>query len=225
MNAIAERASDRRAEVMRWATCFAVVAAAHGFGALALLNDSSEASDFGVDVPVVMIDLPESLATSVAPASELPPGPMEDQDTDPTPPPKEETKPPEPEAEVAIPIPEPPKPEPPVEEKHATAPPQANAPRVSVTRWQSQLFAHIERFKRYPDKARSRGDQGSAKVAFTIDHEGRLLSSSIVQSSGSATLDSETLAMLARAQPLPRPPDQISDADLTFVFQMNFNIK
>jgi hypothetical protein len=31
--------------------------------------------------------------------------------------------------------------------------------------------------------------------------------------------------MLARAQPLPRPPDQISDADLTFVFQMNFNIK
>jgi len=109
---------------------------------------------------------------------------------------------------VAIPIPEPPKPEPLVEEKHATAPPQANAPRVSVARWQNALLAHIERFKRYPDKARSRGDQGSAKIAFTIDREGRLLSSHIVQTSGSSTLDSETLAMLARAQPLPRPPDQ-----------------
>ena len=65
----AERASDRRAEVVRWATCFAAVAAAHGFGALALLNNSSEASDFGIDVPVVMLDLPESLATSIAPAS------------------------------------------------------------------------------------------------------------------------------------------------------------
>jgi len=79
----AERASDRRAEVVRWATCFAAVAAAHGFGALALLNNSSEASDFGIDVPVVMLDLPESLVTSIAPASELPPGPMEDQDNRP----------------------------------------------------------------------------------------------------------------------------------------------
>jgi protein TonB len=218
-------ASDRRAEVVRWATCFAIVAAAHGLGALALLNESSEAFDFGIDAPVVMIDLPESRAVSAAPASELPPGPMEDQDTDPTPPPKEETKPPEPEAEVAIPIPEPPKPEPLVEEKHATAPSGANAPRVSVTRWQSLLFAHIERFKRYPDRARSRGNQGSAKVEFTINHEGRLLSSRIVQSSGSTTLDDETLAMLARAQPLPLPPNQISDADLTIVFQMNFNIR
>jgi periplasmic protein TonB len=224
MNAVAERASDRRADVVRWATCFAVVAAAHGLGAMALLNNSSEDSDFGIDVPVVMLDLPESLATSTAPPSELPQGPMEEQETEPTPP-KEETKPPEPEAEVAIPIPEPPKQEQVVEEKHAMAPSGANAPRVSVTRWQSQLFAHIEHFKRYPDKARSRGSQGSAKVAFTIDHEGRLVSSRVIQSSGSETLDNETLAMLARAQPLPRPPDQASDADLTIVFQMNFNIK
>jgi protein TonB len=52
-----------------------------------------------------------------------------------------------------------------------------------------------------------------------------LLSSRIVQSSGSATLDDETLAILARAQPLPRPPDQVSDSDLTFVFRMNFNLR
>jgi protein TonB len=225
MNAIAERASDRRAEVVRWATCLAVVAAAHGFGALALLNNSSEASDFGIDVPVVMLELPESLVTSTAPAPDLPPGPMEEQESERTPPPKEETKPPEPEAEVAIPIPEPPKPEPPTEEKHATAPPQAKATPSSVIRWQSLLAAHIEQFKRYPAEARSRGDQGIAKVAFTIDHEGRLLMSRIVQSSGSAALDNETLAMLARAQPMPRPPDQLADTQLTFVVPVRFNMK
>ena len=225
MSAIAERGLDRRAEVVRWATCFAVVAAAHGFAAMAVLNSAPEDSDFGIDVPVVMLELPESLVTSTAPAPDLPPGPMEEQESEPTPRQKEETKPPQPEAEVAIPIPEPPKPEPPSEEKHATAPPQARVTPSAVVRWQSLLAAHIEHFKRYPTEARSRGDQGTAKVAFTIDHEGHLLMSRIVQSSGSQALDSETLAMLARAQPMPRPPDQLSDAELTFVVPVRFNIK
>jgi protein TonB len=225
MNAIAARASDGRAEAVRWTMCFAVVVAVHGITTMALLNRSPEDSDFGIDAPVVMLDLPESLVTSTAPAPDLPPGPVEEQESEPTPPPKEETKPPEPEAEVAIPIPEPPKPEPPSEEKHATAPPQTRATQSVVVRWQSELAAHIEHFKRYPAEARSRGDQGTAKVAFTIDHEGRLLSSRIVQSSGSAALDSETLAMLARAQPMPRPPDQLADTQLTFVVPVRFNIK
>jgi periplasmic protein TonB len=217
--------SDRRAEAMRWAICFAIVAAAHGGGALALLNDSSEASDFGIDAPVVMLELPESLVPSTAPTRDLPPGPVMEEESEQTPPPKEETKPPEPEAEVSLPMPEPPKPEPPAEERQATAPPQAKTPPQSVTRWQSLLAAHIEHFKRYPIESRSRGEQGTAKVAFTIDHEGHLLRSHIVQSSGSTALDQETLAMLARAQPMPRPPDQLSDAELTFVVPVRFNIR
>jgi len=212
--------SERRTEAVRWVACFAIVVAAHGLGALALLNDSSEASDFGVDVPVVMIDLPESLVTSTSPALDLPPGPMQEEESEPTPPPKEETKPPEREAEVAIPTPEPPKPEPSSEEKHATAPPQANAPRVSVARWQSELASHIQRFKRYPEKAH--GVLGSAKVSVTIDQQGHLLSSRIIQSSGSAALDDEALGIVTRAQPLPRPPDHTPDAALTIIYQMNF---
>jgi len=224
VSAVAE-ISDRRAEAVRWMICFVIVTVAHGVGALALLNESSEASDLGIDAPVVMLELPESLVTSVAPARDLPPGPIQEEESEQTPPPKEETKPPEPEAEVALPVPEPPKPEPPAEEKQATAPQQAKTPPRSVTRWQSLLAAHIEHFKRYPAEARSRGEHGIAKVAFTIDHEGRLLRSSIVQSSGSTTLDQETLAMLARAQPMPRPPDQLSDAELTFVVPVLFNIR
>jgi periplasmic protein TonB len=224
MTAVAE-VSDRRAEAMRWATCFAIVAAAHGLGALALLSDSSEASDFGIDVPVVMLELPESLVTSTAPAAELPPGPVEEQESEPTPPQKEETKPPEPEAEMAIPIPEPPKPEPPTQETHATAPPQAKTLPSSVVRWESLLTAHIEHFKRYPSAARAHGDQGVVKVAFAIDREGHLLASRIVQSSGSTALDEETLAMLARAQPLPKPPTNVLDSELSFVVPVRFNIR
>lgn len=92
-------------------------------------------------------------------------------------------------------------------------------------RWESMLAAHLERFKRYPSEARNRGQEGIAKVAFTIDHNGRLLSSRIVQSSGSATLDQETLAMLARAQPMPRPPERVSDAELSFVVPVRFTLR
>jgi protein TonB len=87
------------------------------------------------------------------------------------------------------------------------------------------LAAHIERFKRYPVDARSRGEQGIAKIAFTIDHEGHLLSSRIVESSGSAMLDEETLALLARAQPMPRPPGQFSDSELSFVVPVRFTMR
>src|SRR5260370_35627 len=152
--------SDRRAETIRWVICFAIVVAAYSVGAWALLNDSSEASDSGIDAPVVMLELPESLVTSMAPAQDLPPGPVEEQESEPTPPPKEETKPPEPEAEVAIPIPEPPKPEPPTEEKHATAPPQAKTTPSSGSRWQSLLAGHIEHFKRYTAEPGAPGGHG-----------------------------------------------------------------
>lgn len=224
MSAVANMISDRRAEVVRWVVCFAFVVAAHGLGAVALLNEQTEASDFGVDTPVVVVDLADSLVTRMVPLLDAAPGPMEEEIQQ-IQPPKEETKPPEPEAEVTIPIPEPPKLELPSEEKFKHAPLPAIAPRALVTRWQSQLATHLARFKHYPDRALSRGNQGNGKAEFTIDREGHLLSSRVIQSTGSATLDDEALAMVARAQPLPRPPDGISDAELTIVFPINFIFK
>jgi hypothetical protein len=44
------------------------------------------------------------------------------------------------------------------------------------------------------------------------------------QSSGSATLDQETLAMLMRAQPMPQPPEQVSDRELSFVVPVRFSL-
>jgi periplasmic protein TonB len=218
---VADLSSGRRSEAVRWILSFVIVAACHGIGALALVRNLSEAPDASVDAPVVMLDLPEGPAPS--PPRDLQPGPPMEDEVQPTPQPKEETKPPETEAEVAPPMlePEPPKPpEPPVEEMHKTAPAPARAPPKAVVRWQGQLRAHIERFMRYPAAAR-RG--GTATVSFTIDRQGRLLRSSIVQSAGSAALDQEALAMLARAQPLPRPPDEATDAELTIEGPVHFD--
>jgi periplasmic protein TonB len=223
MRAFAAPFGSPQREALRWGISFAVVVLAHCAGALALLK-TPEVADIGVDTPIVLLELPESLVTSVTPPTELAPGPKEEE-SEATPPPKEETKPPEQQAEVALPLPEPPKPEPPREEKQATAPQASKAVPRTVIRWQSTLAAHLERFKRYPPEARSHGEQGITKVAFTIDHEGHLLTSRVVQSSGSPALDRETLEMLVRAQPMPKPPDEVSDRELSFVAPVRFNIR
>ena len=209
-------------DAMRWSICFAVVIAAHTAAALGLLLDLSSVSDFGVDAPVVTIELPELLLMLAARPTDLAPGPKEEE-SEASPPPKEETKPPEPEAAVALP--EPPKPEPPQEQKQATAPPAAVPPAAAVHRWESELVAHIERFKRYPAEARAHADQGLARIAFTIDRDGWVRTSRIMQSSGVPELDHEALAMLARAQPVPRPPDRVSGREFSFAIPVRFNIR
>jgi protein TonB len=226
-----------RADTMRWTLCFAAVVAAHVLVALSLLP-SPAASDFDAGAPVVLLELPEAPASLSTPPSDLMPGPPE-AESERTPPKEEETKPPEQQAEIALPAPEPPKPKPPQEERPPTALPSVTMPSVPapptpgvavasrdlVKRWESALVAHIERFKRYPSEARAHDEQGIAQVAFTIDHDGRVLSSRIVHSSGSPALDAETLAMLTRAQPMPRPPGQLSNRELSFVVPVRFNIR
>jgi protein TonB len=224
---------------LRWGICFAVVVAAHGAAAVALLHHALSDSGFDAGAPVVMIELPEAPAAFATPPTEVAPGPTEPEPEQ-TPPPKEETKPPEEVAEVALPVPEPPKPEPPAEDKPPTAvpsvamvptipaPPVAGAavePSAAILRWESGLVAHIERFKRYPAEARTRGDHGVARVAFTIDRDGWVRESRILETSGSPELDRECLAMLARAQPMPKPPRQAQTSELSFVVPVRFNFR
>ena len=81
---------------------------------------------------------------------------------------------------------------------------------VSPARWQSRLMAHLERRKRYPSGARSRREQGTAYVRFTIDERGNVLSASLARSSGSAELDAEVLSLVRRASPVPAPPPGVN---------------
>jgi TonB family protein len=196
-----------RRDEARWIMCFAVVLLAHASVALALLYQPPEA-EFGIDGPIVNIALSESFVVATPPEED-------------TPPPKEaEPKPPEPETEVALP--EPPKPEP---QEQKEVKPVPHPPAAAVRRWESALVAHIERFKRYPADARARGDQGIVRIAFTIDREGWVRGSRILQSSGSSELDQEVLGMLVRAQPVPRPPEHIPAEELSFKVPFQFSIR
>ena len=50
--------------------------------------------------------------------------------------------------------------------------------------WEKTLVSHLNRFKRYPDAARARNNQGDVAVEFRIDRMGSLVASRVVRSSG-----------------------------------------
>jgi protein TonB len=86
----------------------------------------------------------------------------------------------------------------------------------------ARLRSHVQRFERYPAEAERNGVTGSARIAITIDRSGRLVSSRLAGSSGSAILDDAARATAERASPYPPPPDGIGGRTLTFAATVSF---
>lgn len=89
------------------------------------------------------------------------------------------------------------------------APPRV-APAMTTPSWQALVLARLQQAKRYPPLALVHRWQGVAMLHFTMDRQGAVLSANIEKGSGHDALDQEALALLQRAQPLPRPPPGIS---------------
>jgi periplasmic protein TonB len=97
-----------------------------------------------------------------------------------------------------------------------------SARRIRTT-WQKQLLAHLDKHKRYPGGT-SR-PTGQVMVAFVLDRVGRVVSASVVKSSGDAALDGAALAMMKRSDPVPQPPALVADEGLTFSIPVVFRAK
>ena len=102
----------------------------------------------------------------------------------------------------------------------ATGPSPPASVSSATASWQQSLVARLANLQRYP--AQARGVQGVVSLAFTVDRHGGVVSSRIVKSSGSAILDAEALDLIKRAAPLPSPPVDIPDSDLSFVVPIRF---
>lgn len=215
-------APDKK-ELKRWSLCFALVLALHvAFAAGVSYWANREDIGGGAPVEAMMIDM--VAVAPPAPPVPLPPGP-EKVEHKPKPEPKPEPNvAPDP---LALPEPED-EPEEEVKEevKETTAPEQHDLPADTVEKapsaemlasarraqatWHSRLVGHLERHKRYPRSARMRREEGVAHVRFRINREGEVLDCKLVTSSGHSSLDDATVALIARASPLPRPPDDVT---------------
>jgi periplasmic protein TonB len=96
---------------------------------------------------------------------------------------------------------------------------------TSIPKWQTQIAATLERNKRYPPEARARGHQGVVRIAFSLDRSGHLVTSRIVHGSGHVALDEETLRLLQRAQPFPRPPVELPGEHIDLIVPVRFDLR
>jgi protein TonB len=95
-------------------------------------------------------------------------------------------------------------------------------PSGAAFRFQRQLLAHIERYRRYPDAARRDGLQGTVLVVFAMRRDGSLVQVGVKSSSGRPVLDREALETLRRAQPLPPIPADMPE-QLTILLPVAFD--
>ena len=244
----------RRTDWLRWVACGTVVLGLHAGGAagLAMWHEPILPGDSGAPIVVTLAPIAAAPNETV---DNLAPGPLQEKFDPPPEPPveKQEAKiedkiepPPDVKPEVVLPPPEPIKPPPkkvePVQRQRApaTTAPQRQprvaalsaAPavgtaesRADAASWHGLVRAQIERHKSYPDEARAHGDKGVVQLAFTIDRAGRVLSSAITRSSGSAALDQKALATARRAQPFPPPPADVPGTRFAFTVPLKFNIR
>lgn len=82
----------------------------------------------------------------------------------------------------------------------------ADLPSSEVFAYRKRLESHLARFRVYPADARTAGLQGVVTIYFTMTRDGAVLDAWVENSSGVSDLDTEALAAIMRAQPLPAPP-------------------
>ncbi len=101
----------------------------------------------------------------------------------------------------------------------AVAMPQPTADGDEAVNYQTLVFGMLELNKEFPEDARRRGAYGTALVAFELNDDGTVKNEKLLRSSGDAALDVESLALVQRAAPFPKPPpgaQKVFAADITF---------
>ena len=104
---------------------------------------------------------------------------------------------------------------------------QGNEAKALKASWQGLVKRHINKFKKYPQKARRMRKEGIVTISVSIDKNGNVLSASIKKSSEFADLDEAGLELFKKASPVPAPPSEIigMNSQMTFHMPINYNLK
>jgi protein TonB len=232
MTAIAADSYDLR----RWMLSAAAVIAIHATLVVRLTAWHERLpGDEGTEA--IIVDLAPVVAPPTESRNDLAPAPEQQQSKavqdvqqpEQTPQEKIVPPPPVPDAEVKIPEEvkpaEKPKEEPTPPVPETTSPPRPRPSAAQAASWHRRIAQQVERHKGYPASARARHETGTAELAFTLDRNGKVVTSRIVRTSGSAALDQETIDTVRRAQPFSPPPPNMPGETFEFTVPIRFNIR
>lgn len=120
----------------------------------------------------------------------------------------------------AIPTPSPAPPVP------VSAPPQpAVATPQAIPPYAPILLDWLGRHRDYPRAARLRRQEGTPRIALTLDRSGRLLGLELREASGHDLLDQAALEMARRAAPFPPPQLPPGSEKATFIIPVQFHLE
>lgn len=101
----------------------------------------------------------------------------------------------------------------------------SSPPGETAVTFQQRLFAHLNRYKRYPQQARAAHIEGVVLLHFIMNRTGQVLAFDIARSSGRPLLDGEARSLIARAQPLPGIPDGWPQQTLDITVPIEFSLR
>jgi protein TonB len=82
----------------------------------------------------------------------------------------------------------------------------------------------LAKFKKYPEAALKRKEEGQVVVSFVLARDGTILQSEIERSSGSGAIDRAAIAMLHDASPVPPVPERYRGERLRLTMPVNYEI-
>jgi protein TonB len=103
--------------------------------------------------------------------------------------------------------------------------PRPAAPSAATVGYASRIAAALERYKVYPYAARARRAQGLAVIRVIIARDGRVVSWSLLRSTGDSDLDEAVATTVQRASPLPAPPDELAGERVTLDIPVRFSMR
>jgi protein TonB len=96
--------------------------------------------------------------------------------------------------------------------------------RAAISSYFARVQAHLAR-QAYPSEARASGVSGVVRVIFSLGRDGRVLSVSLAQGSGTSVLDQAALAVVRRAAPFPPFPADIRESRLDLGAPIRFDLR
>ncbi|MEB1528558.1 energy transducer TonB [Xanthomonas sp. WHRI 7945] len=247
-------AAPQERALRRWLLSLGGVLAAHAAILAMLLCWPSRDRPLPLAAPAqaVMLELAPTPTAPPAAPSEVPPGPQQQEqqqqrqaprtraplpaspplqrlpagrEQPPAPAPAQDEPLDEPQAASAAQASAPPSVSAPPASRYAAAQSLSGAAQQQRATWQAQVLGHLQRYKRYPRPAQRRRQEGVVQVQFAVDRRGHASAIRVVQGSGHDALDSETLATVQRASPLPPPPAEIEGDPVQVVVPVDFFLR
>ena len=96
---------------------------------------------------------------------------------------------------------------------------------AEINDWQTEVGKAIAKKQVYPRSALRKELEGKVKVEINVDREGNIVAHSLKTSSGHELLDNEVPKLLKRVSPLPKPPANATESELTMIVPLGWALQ